>query len=409
MTMKIQTTLLHLVIGLSVAACGGNHDASERGPRAPVDVQVEASAVESIEQRFEAGGVVRARTTATLVSRIVADVREVLVSPGDRVRAGQPLVRLDGRELSANRAQAEAGLSAAEQGLQAAAAGREGAQAALALASATHKRIAELHSRNSATPHELDEAVSALRGAEARAHAAEVGIREAEAAAAGARAGVQAAGIGLSYATITSPFDGVVTEKLVEPGNMAAPGTPLVRVEDSRGFRLEVRVDEGRVAHLQPNQPVEVSLDTLAVPGEGGRTAPVRGRIAEVARALDQGSHAFLVKVELPDGLAVRSGMFGRARFAGPSRRALVVPSPAIVRRGQVTSVFVAGQDQAAHLRLVALGAESGGRVEVTAGLDEGEQVVASPPPGLVDGAPVRVKQGPAAPSTSGAGVEGRR
>jgi hypothetical protein len=82
--------------------------------------------------------------------------------------------------------------------------------------------------------------------------------------------------------------------------------------------------------------------------------------------------------------------MFGRARFAGPARRALTVPGSAVVRRGQLTSVFVVGSDNRARLRMVNVGAESGGRVEVAAGLDAGERVVLTPPAALADGAPVR-------------------
>jgi hypothetical protein len=94
--------------------------------------------------------------------------------------------------------------------------------------------------------------------------------------------------------------------------------------------------------------------------------------------------------VDLPAAAAVRSGMFGRARFAGPARRALTVPSSAVVRRGQLASVFVVGGDNRARMRMVNVGDDAGGRVEIAAGLDAGERVVVSPPPTLVDGAPVR-------------------
>jgi multidrug efflux pump subunit AcrA (membrane-fusion protein) len=407
MTSKMRTPALSLAVALLTWTCGGGEKEGAAAARlAPVEVQVQASAAEEVEGRFEVGGVVRARTTATLVSRIVGDVREVLVSPDDRVRAGQALVRLDARELAANRSSAESALAAAERRLEAAIAAREGAQAALALARATHSRIAELHSRKSATPHELDEAASALRAAESREKSAEVSIREAEAASAGARAALQGAGVGLSYATISAPFDGLVTEKHVEPGNMAAPGTPLVTVEDPSGFRLELSVDEGRVAHLDQARSVDVVVDTLSRPGGRPESPRIEGRISEVARALDPGSHAFLVKVQLPGDLLLRSGMFGRALLPGPRRHALVIPSSSVVRRGQVTSVFVVGADDTAQLRLVSLGVNSDGRTEVAAGLDEGERVVVSPPPSLRDGAAVRVVG--SAASGAGRPEEGR-
>lgn len=374
---------------IAVTACGRQEKTATEAAARPVDVKVEAATPSDVARPFETGGVVRARTTASLVSRIVAEVKEVLVQPGDRVKAGQTLIRLDARELQANYARAEAGAAAADQAVRAANTARDGAQAALTLASATHKRISELHSKKSATPNELDQAVGGLRGAEAQAQGAEAGIRQAEAGAVAARAALEAARVGVSYATITAPFSGIVTEKNLERGNMASPGVPLMTVEDVRGFRLEVRVDESRVGELDRTRPVEVALDSSAV-APAAQSAPLTGQISEISRALDPGSHAFLVKIDLPESASVRSGMFGRARFAGPAHRALVVPAAAVARRGQLNTVFVVGSDNRARVRMVNIGETAGGRTEIAAGLDAGERVVVSPPPGLVDGAAVR-------------------
>ncbi|RPH77166.1 MAG: efflux RND transporter periplasmic adaptor subunit, partial [Candidatus Rokuibacteriota bacterium] len=290
----------------------------------------------------------------------------------------------------------EAGVAAAEQGVKAATTNRAAAEAGLGLAAATHRRIAELRGKNSATPSELDQAVSGLKAAESHVAGAQAGIQQAQAAAEAARAGLRAATVGASYAVITAPFDGIVTEKRVEVGNMATPGTPLLTVEDDRGFRLEVRVDESRVGDIDRTRPVDVVIDSL---GASGARDWQPGRISEVARAAD-GAHAFLVKIDLPAGAALRSGMFGRARLGGRSRQALMVPASAIIRRGQLTSVFVVDKDNRARLRLVQLANTSGERAEVVAGLDSGERVVVKPGATLVDGAPVRPSNRSAAVTT---------
>ncbi len=345
---------------LASSACSGSRETPDRDTRTPVDVVVQPATLESGEQLFDVGGQVRARTTAALVSKLFAEVQEILVQPGDKVRAGQVLVRLDSRDLQAQRAQAEAGVAAADQGVRAATTNRDAAEAGLALASATHKRIAELRAKNSATPNELDQAVSALKAAESHAAGAQAGIQQAQAAADAARAGLRAATVGASYAVVTAPFDGIITEKRVEVGNMATPGTPLLTVEDDRSFRLEVRVDESRVREIAGTKPVEVVVDSL------GQEASMAGTIAEVSRTLD-GAHAFLVKIDLPANASLRSGMYGRARLGGAaaSRQTLTVPASAVVRRGQLTSVFVVGEDNRARLRLVQLARVSGARVEV--------------------------------------------
>jgi RND family efflux transporter MFP subunit len=384
---RISALLFGAVI--ATTACSGGETRSKDADRQPMDVQMDVATTGDLARSFESGGVVRARTTATLVSRLVADVKDVLVRPGERVMAGQPLIRLDARDLQANRARAEAGAAAAEQAVTAATMGHNAAEAGLALATATHTRIAELRAKNSATPNELDQAVSGLRGAEAQEQGAQAGIRQAESGLVAARAALQAASVGLSYAVIVAPFDGIVTETLVEPGNMAAPGVPLMTIEDVRGFRLEVRIDEARVSEVDRLKPVEIVLDSVAA-SRTAQDAPLAGRIAEISRAVDPGSHAFLVKIDLPKETGVRSGMFGRARFAGPARRALTVPACAVVRHGQLASAFVVGSDSRARLRMVNAGDSDGSRVEVTAGLDIGERVVTNPPPTLVDGALVR-------------------
>jgi RND family efflux transporter MFP subunit len=364
------------------SACGGSHDAPAADTRPPLDVRTIRVETTSLASVLEAGGIVQARTAATLMARIMAPVREVRVVPGDRVRAGQILVVLDDRDLAAGARQAGAAGAAAEQGTRAAASEREAARAALALARSSHDRIATLYAKKSATAQEMDEAVATLRAAESRLASVEARVGQADASLGSARAAGEVAAVTASFAQITAPFDGVVTEKLVEPGNMATPGTPLLRLEDSSGFRLDVRMDESRARLVKVGDRVPVRLDSP----QGRQPLDAAGTVAEVARAVDADSRALLVKIALPQVEGLRSGTFGRARFPGPSRPTLAVPAAALVRRGQVTSVYVVEQDRA-RLRLVSTG-EAGldGIVEVLAGLDAGETIVVQPPPGLVDG-----------------------
>jgi RND family efflux transporter MFP subunit len=365
--------------GLVVPACSSRPEPDRAGAEAPIPVSVATVAMADLADTFEAGGVVQARTTAMIAARILAPVREVRVAPGDRVRTGQVLVVLDGRDLNAHARSARAAALAADQGAIAAASEQQAATSALALARATHDRIAGLSAKRSATAQELDDATGALRAAEARAAGAAARAQAAVSGVESARAASEAAGTTESFALITAPFDGVVTEKMVEPGNMAAPGTPLLRLEDTRGFRLDVRADESRIGHISTGAVVPVSLDT----GAGGAPRTVSGTVAEIGRAVDADARAFLVKITLPDTAGLRSGTFGRAHFSALPRRALIVPAGALVHRGQVTSVFVVEKD-IARLRLVNV---SG--TEVLAGLSEGETVIVAAPPTVTDGRPV--------------------
>lgn len=367
-----------VLMSATLAGCSAPRVAAAPADAAePIAVTAAQVAMTDVATAIDSGGVVQARTTAAITARLLAPVREVRVLPGDQVRKGQTLIVLDGDDLVAAARAARSSAIAAEQGAKAADAELQAAEAALALARASHDRIAGLQAKRSATAQELDDAIATLRSAEARVAGASARALQATSAVESARAASDQAKTTESFTTIVAPFDGMVTEKMVEPGNMASPGTPLLRLEDTRGFRLEVRVDESRVAQIRNGDSVPVFL--------GAGISLVKGTVVEVSRAVDADARAFLVKIGLPDAPGLRSGEFGKARFGGTLRRALSVPPSAIVRRGQLTSVFVVDKGRA-RVRLVNL-SES----DVVAGLTESELVILSPPAGLTDGRRVSV------------------
>jgi RND family efflux transporter MFP subunit len=191
---------------------------------------------------------------------------------------------------------------------------------------------------------------------------------------------VASASIMKGYAEIRAPFAGVVAERRVEPGNMAAPGQPLLVIEQAGGFRLEAAVDESRIGSIRVGQSVSVTLDKT-----------VATRVSEIVPAVDAASRAFTVKIDLPGMSQLRSGMFGRASFPLGQRQALTLPAGAVAEQGQVQSVLVA-QDGYARGRLVTLGGRVGDRVEVLTGLTAGEMVIFPKPAGLADGVRVEVR-----------------
>lgn len=376
--MKRITRSAALLMSAALAGCSAHHaDAAPGDAAEPIPVTVALVAMTDVGSAIDAGGVIQARTTATIASRILAPVGEVRVSPGDRVRKGQTLIVLDGSDLAAAARAAHSAALAAEQGAKAAASELLAAEARLTLARASHDRIAGLNAKRSATAQELDDATAALRGADAQVATASARTLQAASVVDSAQAAADQAGTIRSFTTITAPFEGTITSKMVETGNMASPGVPLLRLEDTRGLRLEVRVDESRIGHIQNGDAVPLVL-------RAGTTA-IGGRVIEVSRAVDSDARAFLVKIELPDAHGLRSGEFGKAQFPAAPRRALTVPSSAIVRRGQITSVFVIDKGMA-RTRLVSLSGS-----EVLAGLTESEAVILSPPPDMIDGRRVRV------------------
>ena len=370
-------------------ACSEPKTAAEAAP----PLTVHAGAVRSVmtAERLQAGGVVSANETATLSSRVMAPVTAVRVNAGERVRAGQVLVVLDGRDLAAQASQAAAATSAADQGLAVARAELQAAQSEQTLAAAWHTRISSLHGRNSATTQELEEAQARLAGATARVEGARARIEQSTSTASATRAGMEAATTIRDFATIRAPFDGTVTERFVDPGSLASPGVPLLRMDADGAPKVIVMVDENRTAYLETGGEVDVTLGRE----RGGPAGAVKGTVTRIARQVESGSRAFSVEVTLPPGVTATSGSFARVTFAGRPRAALVIPLVAVVRRGQVASTFVIDGD-VARLRLLHTGEVLEDGLEILAGLDSGERVILSPPPALTDGR--RVSLAPAAP-----------
>jgi membrane fusion protein, multidrug efflux system len=374
------------VISLAAAltACGTKPDRPvSAAANAAVSVQAASAAMQDWPDQYEATGTVRARVSAVLSAKVMAYVREVSVQVGDRVHEGQLLVTLDAQELEAGVRRAEAGEQEVRIGAVEADQGMAGAKAALDLAQSTYRRMEELASKKSISNQEFDEASARLKAAQAGFDAARAKRSQLDSRMEGVRQEIRTARIMRDYTRIAAPFAGIVTAKSVEPGNLAAPGAPLLTIEREGGYRLEASVDESKLPLVQTGGAVEVELESL--------DRRLSARVSEIVPAVDAASRAYIVKIDLPPLSNLHSGMFGRARFPMATRKALTVSTKALVERGQLQSVFVI-EDSVAHMRLVTTGRRVADTVEVLSGLTDGEKIVHPAPAGLTDGARVEVR-----------------
>jgi RND family efflux transporter MFP subunit len=188
----------------------------------------------------------------------------------------------------------------------------------------------------------------------------------------------------MQYTSIVAPFDGVVTRKLVEVGDLATPGKPLLGMENSSLLRFECEIPEALVDRIQMGSELSVRVDAAG--------SVLSGKVSEIAPSASAGSRTFLVKLDLPAAEKLRAGQFGRVRVPVRERQVVVVPLGALVRRGQVESVFVV-QDNLARLRLVKTGRSIDGKIEILSGLSGDELVVTSDPSLLIDGTAVEAGQ----------------
>ncbi len=326
-----------LALALLVSGCGHKEQAAAGAqPAVPVRVATVQSVTET--RRVELPGTVRAVERAALAPKVMGAVQTLAVGLGQTVKRGDVLLTISANEIGARLAQAESGLSQAKRDLE---------------------RETGLLAKGAS-------AAETVRSMEDRLRLMEATVAEARTM--------------LTYTSITAPFDGVITRRFVNEGDLAAPGNPLLEMENPSAQRVEVEVPDG--------------LAAVAV----GASAPVRvgelelpGRVGEVSPALDAVSRTFLAKIDLPAGAAVRSGQFARVSWPAGEGTALVIPAAALTNFGQMERVFVVAEGRAT-MRLVKSGARHGAQVEILSGLAAGERVVADGAATLRDGQPVEVK-----------------
>lgn len=343
--MKIGTTRVVLAGIMLVVGCDTKEQAAPPQVAASARPVIQSPVVEvqtsAVPIRVEVTGQVATVYQATLSSRIQGSIDTLLVREGTEVKKGQTLVELDRRDLDAELARATAEVENARAHLQ---------------------RMEKLYRDDAVSQQEMENATRGYKVAEAN------------------RKAVVAQ---LSYTVVKAPFDGVITEKKVEAGELASPGQPLLRMEDPRALRLEATVAEGDLKSIARGDTIPVVIDAL-------NAHPLTGTVSQILPAGDPQTHTFTVKVDLPATPGLKTGMFGRFQLDKGTSDTLVVPASALVQRGELTGLFVVGADQVSRLRLVKLGRRFDDRAEILSGVDVGEEILLRAAQGL-DGAVVEV------------------
>lgn len=402
MKKKLAIITLSLIAALSIS-CGEKPEAEATIPTV-TGVKIETVRPAAVEDAYEAVGTVRSKTTSVLSSKVVGHITAVHVREGDRVRAGQLLIEIDDRDTLAQLRKAQAGTREAENARQeiesairAAESAKAAAEANQALAASTYTRFQALLQRRSVSQQEFDEVQAKYKAATAEAERAQQILASLHAKSHQvlarmdqARADVASAQVYVGYGRITSPMAGVVTAKPAEVGVLAAPGVPLITIEDDAHYRLEAAVEESQIGKIHLGDQVRVRIDAL---GQG----EIAGRVAEIVPAADPASRSYTVKIELPVETGrtgarpmLRSGLYGKARFSVGQKPAITIPQKAVIERGQLVGVYVVDPSNIARLRLIKTGKQYGDRVEVLSGINDGDRIIVGNVEVVSDGVMIR-------------------
>ena len=348
---------LVLTVAVVVTGCSSGRKADASTPEV-VRLNIITAKASTVPDVLEAVGTVRAFQTSQLSSQATGTITQVRVREGDWVHRGEVLATLDQSAPSAALERTLATEVASANELAA-------AESDLTLAESTLARYQTLSEKQIISRQQFDEVKTRQQSAVAHRDMARAAQLQAKAAVAEARAV-------LDFTRIVAPFDGIVTERKLDSGALASPGLPILTVEDVSRYRLEASVNENDLRYVHLGDRIPVAIDALP-------NTALTGRVVQIVPAADETSRSFVVKLELSGNKDVRSGLFGHAQFSRRRNFALLLPQSAIVNRGQLHAAFVIDQSGIANLRYVTLGHAFENQVEILAGLQAGERVVAEP------------------------------
>ena len=334
---------LALIALLVTAGCSGKTQQASRQSK-DVTCTVGTVRVENVPNYVPATGSLQADQSVMISTRMMGWVKKIHVTEGQTVVKGDPLLTIDDSDLRAKKAQAEAGLAEAH--------------AVLANAERMAERFENLYAEKAVSRQQLDDVLTGRDRAAAGVKMAEAAVREVN--------------VHLGYLDIKAPTDGLVARKMIEAGNMASPGMPLLILEQTQQMKVVAHVGEKDVSSVRAGDFVTVDVTSLA-------GAVYEVPLARVIPTANPGSRTYDIEayVPNPDG-RLKSGMFARVKVTVGSRDAVLAPAEAIIERGQLKGVWTVDIDGIIALRWIRLGHPRGDDIEILAGLAGGETIVLS-------------------------------
>ena len=336
--------LLVLAAALALGACGGEAPAGKAAPAASPPLETLVVARESARRKRVWDGVIEAVNQATLSAQTGGRVLELPFDVDDYVPAGAVVARFTDVEQQSAQRRAQAALAAAES------TARE--------AEADYERIREIHARKLVAKAQLDQATARRDGARAALDSARAALRESAEQ--------------VDYTVIRAPYSGIVVKRHVQVGETVRPGQALISGISLGELRVEVQVPQSDVAAIREHRQAAVILDAAS----GAR---LEAKEVVVYPNADPQTHSFRVRLELPaQETGLHPGMTVKVAFTVGEAQRLLVPAAALLQRSEVTAVYVLDA-QGPTLRQVRIGHRYGDRVEVLAGLDDGERIALDP------------------------------
>ncbi len=344
--------ILLVLIMLTITACGTKSSETNEAQTKTVACVTAPASVQTVPKTVIATGSLEADKSIMISTRMMGWIRKIHVEENQIVIKGDPLISIDDSDLQAKKSQAEAGITEAK--------------AVLTNAERMSARFEKLYEEKSVSRQQLDDVLT--------------GRDRAAAGVAMARAGLREVNVHLSYLDIVAPADGVIARKMIEEGNMANPGMPLLALESTDRMKVVAHLGEKDISMVKPGDVVKINVTSL-------NNATFTATLDRVIQSANPGSRTYDIETYLDNSDArLKSGMFARVTVPVGERQAILVPTKAVIKRGQLTGVWIVDTNNTIHLRWIRLGHSQGAQTEVLSGMDGTETVVLSAASPLAEG-----------------------
>lgn len=351
--------MILILSGITVLNACGDKNSRKQASVPAIPAQVKEARMQEYPREHTFSGRLEAGCQTKLSTRVMGQIERIPVKTGQRVSRGQLLLSIRNQDILARKARAEAMLSEARTAF-------ENAEKDL-------KRYENLYQSKSATEKEMDDVRTGYRMAKARLEAAGQMQLEVEE--------------NLLYTELRAPYNGVITGKFAEAGDMAGPGMPLLAIENPGQWEVRARIPAKDIARIRLNDPVRLRVDAL---GE----LVLHGQITEINPSSANTGPQFEARIVLQDlpGETARlySGLYVTVDYEQGSRLLMLIPRQALVHRGQLTGLYTLGQNGTALLRWIRTGKIYEDSVEVLSGIADGEQYLIPGEQKLYDGAHIQ-------------------
>lgn len=356
--MKLSTIKLFslLLIFITVSSCSEEEKINTK--TSSIQAQIITVSTSNTSAQFETSGTIEAVKSANISTRLMGFVSKINVQIGDNVKKGDVLIKLNSADLQAKKAQVAAKITQAK--------------SAYNNAKKDFERFTTLFNEQSASQKELDNITTRFEQAKAGLKAAKEMLKEVEA--------------NLAYADIKAPFEGTITGKFINNGDLASPGMPLLSIENNKNYLVKTHVTEQQINKIKKGDVVTVLIKS--------NNKIVEGIVTEVSRSSKNTGGLYVVKIVLNNTKNLYSGMYVSVQFSSNSYKSakVIIPKSVLIHNGQLTGVYTLSLQNTAILRWLRIGESYGSTVEVLSGLSPNEKIITNAKGKLYNGVGITLK-----------------